>query len=359
MPRVGRHPLKDKSIKIKDPEIQRVTVTTITYIPMLAGYWQESLEVLKLFFESLYAHTPQPFDLMVFDNGSCDEVKSYLADLQKQGKIQYLVFSEQNLRKLGALNFLLSAAPGEYIAYADSDVYFLPGWLEESLKILETFPEAAKVTALPIVMDTSSPIFYDVFSGPLKAGYSDPSIEIEEGIIVPDFYIDAHRVSLGETKQQYDNRINQRKDYLIRRGDCEALISGSDFQFTITQKALDQVLPLQFDAQRFGGDSIYSPILEHSLVEKGFWQISTKGYYVHHMGNKVPDLVKELPWLNLSASLNIKENIMLNQKENSGTNNQPRLINRFVNISFVRKLLKRLHTYTYRLLFEQEHKSER
>ncbi len=97
--------------------------------------------MLKLFFDSLYANTGQPFDMMVFDNGSCEEVQDYLLDLKHNGKIQYLIFSQQNLKKLGALNFLLSAAPGEYIAYADSDVYFLQGWLDESLKVLAAFPE--------------------------------------------------------------------------------------------------------------------------------------------------------------------------------------------------------------------------
>lgn len=353
MPRVGRHPLKERNLVLERPKIQQVTVTTITYIPMLAGYWQENLEVLKLFFESLYAHTPQPFDMMVFDNGSCEEVRTYLADLQKEEKIQYLVFSSKNLKKSGGLNFLLSAAPGDYVAYADSDVYFLPGWLEESLKVLENFPESGKVTALPIVMNTSSSIFEEVFIGPIKAGLSDPSVVIEEGTIVPDEYIDAHRMSLGETKQQYENRIKKRKDYLISRGDCEALISGADFQFTITRKALDQVLPLQFDPLNDGGDSIYSPILERRLVEKGFWQLSTTGYGVHHMGNQVPDFAEELPWLNHSSYTNRKYH-----KNDLARHYQSKFIARLVNISFVRKFLKKLHTGTYRLLFEREQKDK-
>ena len=131
MPRVGRHPLKEKLIKENQVMPQNVTMTTIVYIPTLDGYWKESFDVLKLFFRSLQENTNEPYDLMVFDNGSCSEIRDYMINLRDQGIIQYLILSEKNLRKLGALNYLLQSAPGEFISYADSDVYFLPGWLDE------------------------------------------------------------------------------------------------------------------------------------------------------------------------------------------------------------------------------------
>ena len=157
MPRAGRHPLKSQEFFQTEQMHKRLTVTTVIYIPMLSGYWQEGFAVLKLFFQSLRDNTSEPYDLMVFDNGSCQEVQDYLLDLHRNGQIQYLTLSAYNLRKFGALNYLLMTAPGEFVAYADSDVYFLPGWWEKSLEALEIFPEVGKVTALPILMDSSSP----------------------------------------------------------------------------------------------------------------------------------------------------------------------------------------------------------
>ncbi len=347
MPRAGRHPLKNKEIKHQPVIHQKVTITTIVYIPILAGYWQESLKVLYLFFESLYANTDQPFDLMVFDNGSCEEVKNYLLDLQANGKIQYLVFSTQNLKKLGALNYLLSSAPGEYIAYADSDVYFLLGWLDESLKVLGAFPEAGKVTALPIVGGDTTEISKPV----LERAQSDPSIKIETGLLVPQEYVDAHRVGLGQSPEAYTSRLLNRKDTVFTRNGISALLSGADFQFVITRQAAQSALPLQVERPEEYFDPIYSPVLEYRLDEAGFWQLSTPGYYVHHMGNKVPDLRKELGRFT---------NFHFDKEQVASHNNRSylrRFFIRIIQINLFRRLLKYIYAKSYQLLFIETHEN--
>ena len=124
MPRIGRHPLKEKSIKKPQTNPKEITITTIVYIPSISDYWSNSFDILKLFFDSLIINTQPVYDLMVFDNGSCKKIIEYLIDLRDKGIIQYLILSEKNHRKLGALNYLLQSAPGKYISYADSDVFF-------------------------------------------------------------------------------------------------------------------------------------------------------------------------------------------------------------------------------------------
>ena len=48
---------------------------------------------------SLHAHTTMPFDLLVFDNASCEEVREYLSAEHAAGRIRYLTLSEENLGK--------------------------------------------------------------------------------------------------------------------------------------------------------------------------------------------------------------------------------------------------------------------
>ena len=57
MPRVGRHPLKQKSLKEFQSTKKNITMTTIVFIPTMDGYWKGSLDNLKLFFESLLIKT--------------------------------------------------------------------------------------------------------------------------------------------------------------------------------------------------------------------------------------------------------------------------------------------------------------
>ena len=148
MARVGINPARGKTSEYKPAH---VTVTCITYIPDLTGYFEQRLEVLKLSLASLQTHTTRPFDLMIFDNGSCQPVVDLLRGLERAGQIDYLLLSRQNIGQIGALQILFNAAPGEIIAYHDDAIFFYPGWLEAHLKILEAFPQAGMVSGLPVL----------------------------------------------------------------------------------------------------------------------------------------------------------------------------------------------------------------
>ena len=57
---------------------ERITLALITYAPFLGGYYSQTLQVLEACLQSIRATTKVPYDLLVFDNGSCAEVQSYL-----------------------------------------------------------------------------------------------------------------------------------------------------------------------------------------------------------------------------------------------------------------------------------------
>lgn len=340
MPRVGRHPLKQQGLK-DDVKHREITVATIVHIPGLVGYWEQSLEVLKLFFESLFASTDLPFDLMVFDNNSCVEVQDYLLTLQREGKIQYLTLATYNLRKLGALNYLLSVAPGNYVAFADSDVYFLPGWLDSSIEILNAFPNAGKVTALPIVGGDTSQLSSRVF----REAVQHPNISVESGIIVADQFIESHRRSIGLSYDTYQQRLIDRKDVLLSCNGCQALLSTADFQFTIKRSAIQAALPLVVDSEDEYFDPIYSPVLERRLDEAGYWQLSTPGYYVHHLGNSAASFESEIPWY--------KGQLLHNSATQRASSNKPSTpAKRLLSHRMARKLLHAIHLWSYRALYE-------
>ena len=144
--RKGQNPAKFAKTVAK-PE--RITVAVLNYIPFLSGFYSEALDVLKVSLETMRNDPGLPFDLMIFDNGSCPEVRNYLVSEKEAGRIQYLVLSEKNMGKGGAWNIILAGAPGEIIAYADSDILYYPGWLARSVELLETFPKVGMVTARP------------------------------------------------------------------------------------------------------------------------------------------------------------------------------------------------------------------
>lgn len=147
MTRIGVNPARGKSTGNRPKDI---TIALLTYIPSQEGYFENRFEVLKLVIASLNAHTPSPHDLMIFDNGSCQEVLEYLISLKQLGIVNYLLLSHKNIGKIDALRILFEASPGEVIAYSDDDILFYPGWLEAQIELLRSFPEAGMVSGIPI-----------------------------------------------------------------------------------------------------------------------------------------------------------------------------------------------------------------
>ena len=145
--RKGQNPAKFVSTVSKP---QRITAAVLTYIPFLSGYYAEALDVLRACLDSMHRDAGLPFDTMVFDNGSCREVREYLLAEREAGRIQYLVLSEHNVGKGGAWNMILGGAPGEILAYCDSDVLILAGLAEAIRRAPGDFPNVGMVTARPI-----------------------------------------------------------------------------------------------------------------------------------------------------------------------------------------------------------------
>jgi len=202
--RKGQNPAKF----VKDvPRPERITVALLNYIPFLSGFYAETLDVLKVCLESMRRDAGLPFDLMVFDNGSCAEARDFLVKEKEEGRIQYLILSEKNMGKGGAWNVMLAGAPGEIIAYTDSDVLFSPNWLSRSVGILETFPNVGMVTARPF---RTPPEFYSA-----TLDWARENAKLEEGQFIPWETFLEFNLSLGQTEEENKKVYAETKDWRI------------------------------------------------------------------------------------------------------------------------------------------------
>jgi len=202
--RKGQNPAKSAKTVAK-PE--RITVALLNYIPFLSGFYAETLDVLKVSLESMRKDAGLPFDLMVFDNGSCAEVRDFLVKEKEDGRIQYLILSEKNMGKGGAWNVMLAGVPGEIIAYTDADVLFSPNWLSRSVEILETFPNVGMVTARPF---RTPPEFYE---STLK--WAKENATLEDGQFVPWETFLEFNLSLGQTEEENRKVYAETRDWRI------------------------------------------------------------------------------------------------------------------------------------------------
>jgi glycosyltransferase involved in cell wall biosynthesis len=236
--RLGQNPAKFVENVAKP---SRVTVAVLSYIPFLSGFHEQSLEVLNACLESIWANTKVDHDLLVFDNGSCPEAVEYLVEKQQKGLIQYLLLSEKNLGKGGAWNIILEGAPGEIIAYTDSDALFYEGWLGASLELLEKFPKVGMVTARPF---RTPP---ELYSSTVEWAEGNAEVGVERGTFIPWEVFRDFDLSLGQDESDIRERYESTEDIRLSYRGSLAIAGGSHYQFVSKKSVLEQFLPFEMD----------------------------------------------------------------------------------------------------------------
>ncbi len=290
--RIGQNPAR-QGMTAYAPN--RVGVAILVYIPLQEGYYSQALEILRIQINSLKAHTCEPFDLFVFDNGSHPQVQQQLQAWQQNGLVDWLFLSRENLGKTGALNWILGAMPNEIICYTDSDVYFRQGWLQESLKVLGAAPQIGVVTG--------QPCFSDVLNqqGKTYLQLIDPA-RIQaywpEARIIQEY---ARGLGGGEERiQRYSSQPLQVMEF----GDngVKAVLGASHLQFIIRQDLARRVIPLP---ARAGLSPEEDRAFNLRVDEAGYLHCSLLEPFVVHMGNSIDEtLAAEIqsdPAMNLAA----------------------------------------------------------
>ncbi|MGH7380680.1 MAG: glycosyltransferase family A protein [Candidatus Methylomirabilales bacterium] len=262
-----------------------VTLAVLVYIPHLTGYFEHKFDILKISIASILKHTDVPYDLLVFDNGSCSEVIQYLLDLRESGVVQYLILSKTNLGVLGAYNVIFSAAPGRYIAYSDDDILFYPGWLREELHILDTFPRVGMVSGLPTWQN-----FSKYTRSTLEVAGVDPSITVERSKGWPRDWVEDYCESIGWDVEGFISMCKDRDIVKLNRDGVSAFGTSTHCQFVTTKSAVSSILPIDP-----GGKTIANVAeFDKKLDSAEFMRLSTVRPYVQHMGNTVSMRVRLL-----------------------------------------------------------------
>ncbi len=270
--RIGQNPAKYVK-EVARPE--RITVAVLNYIPFVSGFYSQGLEVLKQSLQSLWQSADLPYDLLVFDNGSCAEVRAFLMDAQREGRIQYLILSEKNLGKGGAWNIILSGAPGEIIAYGDGDVYYYPGWLSRSVQILETFPNVGMVTSRPF----RTPEKYS--DRTIAWAQENPEAKYEVGQFLTWEVFRDFVMSLGTPEDQAREWYEGAGDMRVTYQGVTAHIGASHWQFLTYKNCIQQFLP--FDMDRPMGQVRQ---LDERLNQAGLLRLMTSDPLVQNMSNQ-------------------------------------------------------------------------
>jgi hypothetical protein len=330
MPRIGMNPSRGVTL---DFEPARTTVAVLVYAPHQAGYFQNRMDVTKMTIQSILANTKEPFDLLVFDNGSSPEMVDYLQSLYGSGLIDYLLLSKRNIGKLNALNMIFNFAPGEIVAYSDDDIFHLPGWLGKHLEIIDTFPNVGAVTGFYIRQRVG------MSSESTLAFANQPGIKTERGLLMPRKWEEEYLINSGRTWERYETEVEGLEDIIVTYKGLEAWVSAHHFQMVspkkIMQEVLSEMLPTGW-TDRVMGRMVE---MDDLMDSKGYLRFCTREQTVRLMGNVISEEVAQLAQ---KSGLSV-------QAGDTGESSRG-LMNRLAQIKGIRYILQGIVNRVYRWL---------
>ena len=289
MPRFGVNPSRGKNLDFTPP---RVTVAVLTFAPNLTGYFQHRLEVTKLTLQSILKNTEGAFELLVFDNGSCQELVDYLKVLQKEGAIDTLVLSKHNVGKLNALWRIGQLAMGSVIAYTDDDVYHMPGWLDAHLALLDTYPNVGAVTGFYIKqrvnMSSNATLKWVA-----ELETRQPEA-VQRGQLIPRKWEEEYMDNSGRSEERYQSEIAGLEDVVVNYQGLKAWVSAHHFQVLLPKKVLLETLSDMLE----GGwsDKMMGRMVEMDdrIDDRGYLRLTTYKQTMRLLGNAIDDEVAAL-----------------------------------------------------------------
>jgi glycosyltransferase involved in cell wall biosynthesis len=291
MTRIGMNPARGR---VSDYTPARVTVVVLVYVPYQSAYFAHRFDVVRLCLASIIKNTQTPYDLFVFDNGSCDEVKHYLHDLLEAGSIQYLLSAGENIGKIGAFKVAFEAAPGEVIAFCDDDIFHYPGWLATHLEILDGFPKVGMVSGCAL-----RTLYDHGISSNLALAESDPEVTLITGQNIPEKWEVEWAESYGRDVEKHINAIREMPDYQLERNGLRAFAVANHNQFVAQRDVITKFLPSTWSSRLMGQMNE----LDIDVDAGGYLRLSTVQRTTQHMGNIVsPRMVEEAASMGITVS---------------------------------------------------------
>lgn len=121
---------------------QGAVQSSLTSIIILT--WNQ-LEYTKACLASIAVNTPEPYELILVDNGSADGTVAWLREQVSADSRIRLIENAENRGFAAGCNQGIRAAQGDFILLLNNDTVVTPGWLAGMKELLDRYPDAGIV----------------------------------------------------------------------------------------------------------------------------------------------------------------------------------------------------------------------
>jgi glycosyltransferase involved in cell wall biosynthesis len=140
--------------------------------------------------DALLSQTPSAKEIIVVDDGSTDHSVEVVEEFQRQYGSIRLIRNRINQGIIASVKTALQAASGDYLLFAASDDFVLPGLFDHAIEGLMACPEAAYFCASVALMDASGKVLgvRPVTVPRIGRGYLSPA-DVRRVIKRTDFWV--------------------------------------------------------------------------------------------------------------------------------------------------------------------------
>ncbi|MFC7356868.1 glycosyltransferase family A protein [Jejudonia soesokkakensis] len=271
--RIGQNPENNK--KIVSEDVYHHIIVPV-YVPRLDDYFKDSYKITRLCIGSINATRHYKSKLTIVNNGSCDEITSYLNGLYASGFIDQLIHHKTNKGKIDAVIPVAKQATEALITITDGDVLFKPGWMDAVERVYVNFPKAGMVSPVPhgtLYNHFTAHTLYDAFfRGLLKfQKLCDP-----EAMLL-------FAKSIDKETTMYAKSIRLQYQLTLRKKNANAIVGCGHFVATLRKEVFKKTPKVMSHwAYSSSADRDYIDIPNE---KSGFWRLATPENYAYHMGN--------------------------------------------------------------------------
>lgn len=241
-------------------------------------YHRERMNIVKLSLVSMreYAFAPGTVlhdrpHILVWANGCAPEMLDWLSGIYQPDT---LVISP-NVGKTSARTAIFRMfSPGTYVAVADDDMLYSPGWMAESLRILHAFPPAV-VSAYPTRAAMSR-------NNKATLAWAKQHANLERGHYIPDAWTVEYGASIAAREEVIMGLLERKDGNLDQRIEYKGLRAFATSHHCQMMARAGDVLPyLNWDDQGSTNENLFDRFLD----EGGLLRLATTQHLAQHMGN--------------------------------------------------------------------------